>query len=151
MAIGRTFEESLLKAIDSLDIGLNYHLGMEKISTWTDEEILSSLKNPNDERIFVLSEALIRGYSIERIVELTSIDKFFVNKLNNIVKLSQLLKEKTIDTLNYRTLYKCKKYGFSDSYIANILNTAEDRVAQLREQHNLKAVYLSLIHIFSYI
>ncbi|MGI6112529.1 MAG: carbamoyl-phosphate synthase large subunit [Mahellales bacterium] len=141
MAIGRTFEESLLKAIDSLDIGLNYHLGMEKISTWTDEEILSSLKNPNDERIFVLSEALIRGYSIERIVKLTSIDKFFVNKLNNIVKLSQLLKEKTIDTLDYHTLYKCKKYGFSDSYIANILNTTEDRVTQLREQHNLKAVY----------
>ena len=55
MAIGRNFEESLLKAIDSLDIKLNYHIGMKEITTWSDQEIISSLKNPDDERIFVIS------------------------------------------------------------------------------------------------
>src|SRR5450756_14397 len=98
MAIGRNFEESLLKAIDSLDVKLDYHLGMAEISKWSDERINESLKNPDDERIFVLSEALTRGYSIDTIADITKIDKFFIKKLENIVRLSQSLKTYTVAT-----------------------------------------------------
>jgi carbamoyl-phosphate synthase large subunit len=80
MAIGRNFEESLLKAIDSLDVKLDYQLGMKSIAAWSDEAIENSLKNPDDERIFVVSEALERGYTVDEIFEITRIDKFFISK-----------------------------------------------------------------------
>lgn len=141
MAIGRTFEESLLKAIDSLDVSLDYHIGMKKISTWSDEAILDSLKNPNDERIFVISEALKRGYSIEEIFNITKIDPFFIKKLKNINDLSSKVQNHTLDTIDRDLLYQCKKYGFSDNYIANLLNVSEESVKALRSKYQLKPSY----------
>ncbi len=141
MAIGRTFEESLLKAIDSLDIGLNYHLGMEKISSWDDEVIHNSLKNPDDERIFVVSEALRRGYSVDHIHDITNIDRFFISKLKNINDLSEKLKASTIENLDINLLFDCKKYGFSNSYIASLMDTSEDIVQKLCKQHNFRPYY----------
>lgn len=141
MAIGRNFEESLLKAIDSLDVKLDYHLGMIEISKWSDEQINESLKNPDDERIFVLSEALTRGYSIDTIADITKIDKFFIKKLENIVRLSQSLKTYTAATLDTDMLYRCKKYGFGDSYIANMIGVPELTIKELRNHYHLKPVY----------
>lgn len=141
MAIGRTFEESLLKAIDSLDIKLNYYLGMEEISTWSDDTIHSSLKSPDDERIFVVSEALKRGYSIEEIHDITQIDPFFIKKLKNIDDISTRIKSLTLDTLTKDMLYECKKYGFGDSYIANLLGVDGTEIRHLREQWGLKPSY----------
>jgi len=141
MAIGRNFEESLLKAIDSLDVKLDYHLGMAEISKWSDERINESLKNPDDERIFVLSEALTRGYSIDTIADITKIDKFFIKKLENIVRLSQSLKTYTVATLDADMLYRCKKYGFGDSYIANMISVPELTIKELRNHYHLKPVY----------
>ena len=133
MAIGCTFEEALLKAIDSLDTDLDYHIGMKKISLWSEEAILNSLKNPNDERIFVISEALKRGYSIEDISDITKIDPYFIKKLDNINKLSCKIQELTLDSIDKKLLYQCKRYGFSDNYIANLLNTSEEAIVSLRK------------------
>jgi len=132
MAIGRNFEESLLKAIDSLDVKLDYQLGMKSIAAWTDEEIEKSLRTPDDERIFVISEALERGWSVDEIFEITRIDRFFINKLNNIVQLAKELKRYTIDTLPPELLKRCKRYGFGDSYIANLIGSQEPAVKALR-------------------
>ena len=104
---------------------LDYQLGMKSISKWSKEEIDNSLKNPDDERIFVVSEALERGYTVDEIFDITKIDKFFISKLKNIVTLSCELKKRTIDTLSVELLKKCKKYGFGDSYIANLLGSQE--------------------------
>lgn len=141
MAIGRNLEESLLKAIDSLDVKLDYQLGMKSIAAWTDEEIRRSLKNPDDERIFVISEALERGYSVDDIFEITRIDKFFISKLKNIVTLAKELKSHTIDTLPVELLKKCKRYGFGDSYIANLLGTQEPAVKALRAALGILPTY----------
>ncbi len=141
MAIGRNFEESLLKAIDSLDIKLDYQLGMKTIAAWTDEELENSLKNPDDERIFVVSEALERGYTVDDIFNRTQIDRFFINKLKNIVTLSEEVKTYTVDTLPTELLKRCKKYGFGDSYIANLLGTDEHRIKDMRTAINLRPTY----------
>jgi len=141
MAIGRNIEESLLKAIDSLDVKLDYQLGMKSIAKWSKEEIDNSLKNPDDERIFVVSEALERGYTIDEIFEITKIDKFFISKLKNIVTLAGELKKRTIDTLPVELLKKCKRYGFGDSYIANLLGTHEAAVKALRKALGIKPTY----------
>ncbi len=141
MAIGRNIEESLLKAIDSLDVKLDYQLGMLSISKWSNEEIENSLRNPDDERIFVVSEALMRGYSVDRIFEITKIDKFFISKLKNIVTIAQELQRCTIDTLSTELLKKCKRYGFGDSYIANLLGTQEAAVKALRTALAIKPTY----------
>ncbi len=141
MAIGRNIEESLLKAIDSLDVKLDYQLGMLSISKWSNDEIENSLRNPDDERIFVVSEALMRGYSVDRIFEITKIDKFFISKLKNIVTIAQELQRCTIDTLSTELLKKCKRYGFGDSYIANLLGTQEAAVKALRTALGIKPTY----------
>ena len=141
MAIGRNIEESLLKAIDSLDVKLDYQLGMLSISKWSNEAIENSLKNPDDERIFVVSEALDRGYTVDQIFEITKIDKFFISKLLNIVTIAKELKNCTIDTLSVALLKKCKRYGFGDSYIANLLGTQEAAVKALRNALQIKPTY----------
>lgn len=144
MAIGSTFEEALLKAIDSLDSDLDYHIGMKKISQWSDEAILDSLKNPNDERIFVISEALKRGYSIEDISDITKIDPYFIEKLDNINKLSSEMEKQTLETIDKNLLYQCKRYGFSDNYIANLLNASEEAIVSLRKKYGLKPIYKTI-------
>ncbi len=141
MAIGRTFEESLLKAIDSLDIRLNYHLGMKEIATWSDEAIRNSLKNPDDERIFVVSEALNRGYSIDEIYDMTKIDRFFLKKLKNISDIGRKIRALSRKDLTRDILYDCKKYGFGDSYIAELIGAHGSEIRNLRKEWNLKPSY----------
>lgn len=141
MAIGRNFEESLLKAIDSLDVKLDYQLGMKSIASWTDEAIENSLKNPDDERVFVVSEALERGVSIDQIHDMTKIDRFFIGKLKNIVELAKELKGYNISTLPEELLRRCKKNGFGDSYIANLLGTQEQKIRDLRRKIGLHPSY----------
>ncbi len=141
MAIGRSFEESLLKAIDSLDVKLDYQLGMKTIASWSDEEIENSLKNPDDERIFVVSEALERGYTADEIFEITKIDRFFIGKLMNIVTLANQLKQHTAFTLPEELLRKCKRYGFGDSYIANLTGSDEHDIKALRAKIGLRPAY----------
>jgi carbamoyl-phosphate synthase large subunit len=141
MAIGRNFEESLLKAIDSLDVKLDYQLGMKTIAQWTDEQIENSLRTPDDERIFVISEALERGYSVDEICGITKIDKFFVSKLENIVSLAKQLKAHTVNTLPQELLYTCKRFGFGDSYIANLIGTDEYSIKALRVKWDMRPTY----------
>ena len=141
MAIGGNFEESLLKAIDSLDMGLNYHLGMKKIASWEDSKILSSLENPDDERIFVVCEALRRGYSVDKIQRITNIDKFFIERLKNITLLGQRLEAITISDLDRELLWKCKKYGFGNSYIASLINASEETIEELCRKYDIAPSY----------
>lgn len=141
MAIGRTFEESLLKAIDSLDIKLNYQLGLKLFDNKSKEELLDFLKHPRDERIFAIFKALQKGVTIEEIIELTKIDSFFINKLNKIVKLAEEVTNAGIAWLDYDLYIRAKKIGFGDSYIANLVNVPLDTVLELRDKYPIKPVY----------
>lgn len=141
MAIGRTFEESLLKAIDSLDIKLNYQLGLKLFDNKTVDELLDILKTPRDERIFAIFKALQKGISVEQIVYLTKVDSFFIRKLQNIVQLADEVKNAGIAWLDYDLYIRAKKIGFGDSYIANLVNVPLDTVLELREKYPITPVY----------
>ena len=141
MAIGRTFEESLLKAIDSLDIKLNYQLGLKLFDNKTVEELREVLRSPRDERIFAIFKALQKGISVEEIVDLTKVDSFFIHKLQNIVLLAEEITNAGIAWLDYDLYIRAKKIGFGDSYIANLVNVPLDTVLELREKYPIKPVY----------
>jgi len=141
MAIGRTFEESLLKAIDSLDIKLNYQLGLQLFENKTVEELLDFIKQPKDERIFAIFKALQKGVDAQKISDITKIDIFFIKKLENIVKVAEEVKNAGIAWLDYDLYLKAKKIGFGDSYIANLVNVPLDKILELREKFPIKPVY----------
>lgn len=141
MAIGRTFEESLLKAIDSLDIKLNYQLGLKLFDNKSREELLDFIKQARDERIFAICKALQKGVGVEEIVSITKIDSFFVNKLNKIVQLAEEVKNAGIAWLDYDLYIRAKKIGFGDSYIANLVNVPLDTVLELRDKYPIRPVY----------
>jgi len=141
MAIGRTFEESLLKAIDSLDIKINYQLGLELFDNMTTEELLKFIAQPHDENIFAIFKALQKGVPVSTIVDITKIDAFFISKLENIVKLAEEVKNAGIAWLDYDLYLRAKKIGFGDSYIANLVNVPLDQILRLREKFPVKPVY----------
>ncbi|ADQ06916.1 carbamoyl-phosphate synthase, large subunit [Caldicellulosiruptor hydrothermalis 108] len=138
MAIGRTFEEAFLKAIDSLDVKINYQLGLKKFEEMADSELLEYIKTPNDERVFAICEALSRNYDCKFISDLSKIDYFFIEKFKNIVDMSKQLKKYDIESLPYDLLQKAKRLGFGDSYIANLLKEDVDEVIEIREKCKLK-------------
>ncbi|HHW16945.1 MAG TPA: carbamoyl-phosphate synthase large subunit [Methanothermobacter sp.] len=130
MAIGRTLEESLHKAIRSLDIGRH---GFEEVPFTP-----ADLANPTDERLFQVYTALKNGMSINKVYKLTKIDKFFLYKILEIIKFEKTLKE---DGLSLETLKKAKRLGFSDKKIAQLTSLKEKEVRKLRRKHNIKPVY----------
>ncbi len=141
MAIGRTFEESLLKAIDSLDIKLNYQLGLSLFENKTKEELAGYLKKPNDQRIFAICKALQKGFTVQDIVNISGIDIFFIKKLEKIVKLADEIMNSGIAWLDYDLYSRAKKIGFGDSYIANLANVPLEKILELREKYPINPVY----------
>ncbi|MFV0255580.1 MAG: carbamoyl-phosphate synthase large subunit [Erysipelotrichaceae bacterium] len=137
MSIGRTFEESLLKAIRSLEIGTS-HILLSKFNDYTTAQLLSYIVTPTDDRIFALAELLRRKTSMMKISQLTSIDLFFIDKINNII----LMEEKLANNADNQTVFQeAKALGFSDQYLANLLKTTELEVYQYRIKHGIFPVY----------
>lgn len=141
MAIGRTFEEALLKAIDSLDVKGNYQLGLSLFENMSKDELLKYIKQPNDQRIFAICKALQKGISAHDIISMTKIDAFFIKKLEKIVKLAEEVKNSGIAWLDYDLYSRAKKIGFGDSYIANLANVPLDEILELRNKFPINPVY----------
>ena len=137
MAIGRTLEESLLKAIRSLEYGV-HHLGLPNGDEFTLDKIIRRIKLAGDERLFFIGEALRRDVSIQKIHEYTKIDLFFLNKMKNIIDLEHLLKDNKNDIVLLR---KAKIYGFSDRVIAHRWGMTEKEITDLRHKNNIRPVY----------
>ncbi|HEX3047132.1 MAG TPA: carbamoyl-phosphate synthase large subunit, partial [Bacillota bacterium] len=138
MSIDRSLESALLKAIRSLEIGL-YGLGMPSAADLSGEELEKAIVFADDRRLFLLAEALRRGYTIEDINARTKVDMFFLRKLDNIVRMEKSLQEKGYQ--DTELLLAAKKMGFSDREIARITEAKEDEVRRLRYQHNIRPVY----------
>lgn len=137
MAIGRTYEESLLKAIRSLEYGV-HHLGLPNGASYDLEYIKSRIKDQDDERLFFIGEAIRRGTTLEEIHELTKIDYFFLNKFLHIIQIEHGLKAHKGD-VDY--LACAKRYGFSDRVIAHRFDMTEPEVYELRKQYSITPVY----------
>ncbi len=137
MAIGTSIEESLLKAVQSLEIGC-LHLrkrDMEPFNLVTMEE---RLKKADDERLFLIAEALRNGVSIQKIYEITKIDIFFLAKLQHIIDIEKELEKNPQDM---GTLAMAKKYGFSDWEIANLWKTSEKQIYQTRKENHIVPIF----------
>jgi len=137
MAIGRNFEESLLKAIRSLEIGLT-HLEFPKFKNATREELLKKILKKDDERLFVIAEALRQGITALEIHDLTKIDFFFLDKIKNIIDHEQTILEKGLDT---KAILKAKKLGFSDTFLSKLLNLDEKDFYNWRADFKIKPVF----------
>lgn len=137
MAIGRNIEESLLKACRSLEIGV-HHNEMSTLTAVSDDQLIAKIVKAQDDRLFYLSEALRRGYTIEELASLTKIDLFFLDKLLHIIELEHELKA-VPDDLD--KLKKAKRYGFSDLKIAELWQVDETHVRELRLVNGIVPVY----------
>lgn len=141
MAIGRTFEESLQKAVRSLEIGL-HSLELPEAKELSDEEIQRRAVKADDERLFLLMEALRRGWTMEQIHDLTKIDFFFLSKLVKLVQFEEgLRKINTLDDLNGDILLQAKRLGFIDKRIAQLTGLVEGDIRQKRYDLNIIPVY----------
>lgn len=139
MSVGRTFEESLLKAIRSLEEGKN-HIHMEKFdsSHMSVEELLEYVKEGTDDRIYAISQLMWMGVDYAQICNITQIDMFFLDKIKKIVEFEKELEE---NHGSLELLKEAKAMGFSDAYIAELWNTEEEEVYQKRCEMDLFPVY----------
>jgi len=142
MAIGRNFEEALQKAVRMLDIGKN---GL--ISNPNDREpesveaVKDVLKNPTDERLFKIVDAIKMGIPIREIYRLSGIDPWFLYKIGNIIKMERRLGESDLGTVDAAEVIKeAKCLGFSDKQIANCIKTNEEEIRRFRKKHNIVPV-----------
>lgn len=139
MSIGRTFEEAIQKACRMLDVGKHGVVGNDPYEVQSvSGELDDDLKNPTDDRIFAVIEAIRRGYSVERIHELSFIDCWFLSKLASIVDVARELEEIEDDDLDRDLLATAKRAGFSDKAIARLIGTTDDRVREQRIGHGIK-------------
>ncbi len=137
MAIGRTFEESILKAIRSLEYGV-HHLGLPNGDDFTLEQIETKIKAQSDERLFFIGEALRRGISVDEIHAWTEIDYFFLNKFKHIIDIEHELKD-NVDSIDH--LKWAKTYGFSDRVIGHRWGKSTDEIYELRKTNGIFPVY----------
>ena len=137
MSVGRTIEESLLKAIRSLEIGA-WHLYLPKFDKESGNDLLEYIQIGTDDRIYAIAELLRRGCSPEQIAEVTKIDMIFLHKMQNIVLEEKKLKENPKDM---EVLKEAKKMGFSDREIARLWEMKETEVFALRIEAGILPVY----------
>ena len=138
MSIDRNFEGALLKAVRSLEIGV-HRLHMEKMDSWDDARVKKNLARINDERIFVIAEALRRGIAtIDEIHDITKIDKWFLYKIQNITDVEiRLMKE----PLTPKLLHRAKDVGLADRSIAELTGKAQDEVRTQRLENGILPCY----------
>lgn len=137
MAIDRTFESSLLKAVISLE-GKDTGLRKEYMTHWDEDTIIKNLIEVDDQRIFVIAEALRRDFGVDRIHELTKIDPWFLDKILNIVDIEKKLQN---ETLTGELLQSAEKMGFTDTEIIELSGMEYEIIDAIRRAHGMYPVY----------
>ncbi|KES18865.1 Carbamoylphosphate synthaselarge subunit protein [Gilliamella apicola SCGC AB-598-I20] len=143
MAIGRTFQESMQKALRGLEVGA---CGLdEKIDDVSNEKNLAKIRyelhEAGSDRIWYIADAFRAGFTVDEVFLLTHIDRWFLVQIEELVQIENRLKQQTINNLDQETLWQLKRKGFSDLRIAKLLNTQEQGVRDLRVQYDIHPVY----------
>ena len=123
MAIGRNFEEAIQKGLRMIGQGMHGYVENKELKI---DDIDAALREPTDKRIFVISKAMHKGYTVEQIHELTKIDCWFLNKLKHIIDIDERLKKSNINTLSKEQLHEAKVYGFTDFQIARAVGLEDE-------------------------
>lgn len=129
MAIGRNFEEAIQKGLRMIGQGMHGFVENKELEI---EDIDAALREPTDKRIFVISKAMHKGYTVDQIHELTKIDHWFLHKLKHIIDIDEDLKRCNINTLDKELLRKAKIYGFTDFQVARAVGL-EDEVGNMHK------------------
>lgn len=137
MAIGRNIEESLLKAVRSLEIG-THHIEMKELEQLSDNDLIDKVIKAQDDRLFYVMEAIRRGYAIEELNEMTKIDLFFLDKMLHIYEIEQ---ELAANSQDFTTLKRAKQNGFTDKKIAELWQMTEQEIRDIRKENQLLPVY----------
>lgn len=137
MAIDRSFESALLKAVTSLEVKAT-GLWLDSIMEMSDKELEDKIKSSDDERIFSVAEGLRRGVTVDKIHEITKIDKWFLNKIKNIVDLENKLKN---EKLTVDLLRKAESMGFIDKDICELSQTSYEKLNKMRGENKIFPVY----------
>ena len=137
MSIGRTMEESLLKAVRSLETGV-CHIYHKKFDDWTVDRMLSYIKEGTDDRLYAIAELIRRGVELALIYNSTKIDMFFLEKFKNIVEFEKVVAANPRDI---ETLRDAKRMGFSDKFIGQLWGMSQKEMFLLRREHNIFPVY----------
>ena len=130
MALGRSFEEVLQKALRMLEVGLNGFT----CNNITFENLDKELSEPTDKRLPAIAEAIKKGYTVQKIHELTSITGWFIYKMKNIIDTENKIANKKPEEINSDLFLECKKHGFSDKQISLLTNTEESAVRMYRKK-----------------
>ncbi len=138
MSIGRTLEESILKAMRSLENGC-CHIHNKKFDDWDEERLLDYICKPTDDRIYAIAQLLRLRIDLSRIYDRTKIDLLFLEKIYNIVRLERELA--AAPKLDAELLRKVKRMGFGDKYIGQVRGMSETDVIRLRESFGIRPVY----------
>ena len=137
MSVGRTFEESLLKAVRSLETGVN-HVYSAKFDDKDKKALLDYVREGTDDRIYAIAQLFRLGATEEEINAVTAIDDFFLHKIKHIVEIERSL-AKTGATAD--AVLEAKRFGFSDKSVAKYAGTTEEEVRRVREENGIKPVY----------
>ena len=140
MGIGRSFQEALHKATQSLEIKRN-GLGADGKGYTDIDIIISKLTNASWDRVFVLYDAIQAGISLDRIYDITKIDMWFLKQYEELYKLEKEISTHKIDNIEYDLLLEAKQKGFADRQIAFMLNCLESQVYKKREELGIKRIY----------
>jgi len=140
MGIGRSFQEALHKATQSLEIKRN-GIGADGKGYTNYEQIIDKLTNPSWDRVFVIYDAIAMGIPLSRIHQITKIDMWFLKQYEELYVLEKEISKYTIDTLSKELLLEAKQKGYGDRQIAHMLNTLESKVYKKRKELNINRVY----------
>lgn len=144
MAIGRTFKESMQKALRSLEVGASGFGGGGKWGADTPPDratIVAKLATPNAARVHYLRYAFLSGMTIDEVFDLTKIDPWFLHQLHEIFTMEQDLKQETLDSIDTADLRRAKRFGFSDVQLAHILKSDFDAVRAARKERGIHTTY----------
>ena len=142
MSIGSNFQESFQKALCSMEEGLNGINSVAKNNNFaSDERIKSELTIPGPKRLFYLADAIRKGWSLDKIYDLTKIDFWFLDQLDDLINLEKELENLDIKDLQKDKLIKIKEKGFSDNRIAELVGVSEDEIRSLRKELNITPAY----------
>ncbi len=140
MGIGRSFQEALQKACQSLEIRRN-GLGADGKEVTNQEQLLQSLEHPSWNRLFHLYDAIKLGIPFKKIKEKTRIDDWFLRQIEELISLEREIEKFKIDTITKELLFEAKQKGYADRQIAHLLKCLESEVFNKRQEFNIKRVY----------
>ena len=123
MAIGRNFEEAIQKGLRMIGQGMHGFVENKELEI---DDIDAALREPTDKRVFVISKAMHKGYTVDQIHDLTKIDKWFLEKLKHIIDIDEAMKKCNINTLDQDLLRTAKVYGFTDFQVARAVGLEQE-------------------------